>query len=267
MKSFYEMSQNGVSDEEICEKILQVHNHAMDEMEADITKVQEDILDFAFVKDSIVVQLVNAGKNEEILTGVPHIRYLDLAIVYRVILGETETMSVLITNDIMRSWKINIEELHQFAMENTIRLFPAHVENLNMMLLKMIGIGSGMTKEEEAITMEELRRTSEDPDAINLYVVTNNTNINGACVILYPGVLRGLADQLDSDLILLPSSVHECLAMPYNAAMKGNGTPEEARAELHEMVSTINCSEVKDVDILSDTIYVYNRDTDTIKFL
>ena len=45
------------------------------------------------------------------------------------------------------------------------------------------------------------------------YVVTNAMGINGAAVILYQNVLEKIADRLKGDYYILPSSIHEVLAI------------------------------------------------------
>ena len=60
-----------------------------------------------------------------------------------------------------------------------------------------------------------------------------------------------LSSQLESDLYILPSSVHECIAVSTNV-----GDPYE----LAEMVSEINMGQVALEDRLSNQVYHYDKD-------
>lgn len=104
----------------------------------------------------------------------------------------------------------------------------------------------------ESLLEEVLGNGPESP----LYVMTNRTGINGASVILYDGVLRDFAETLGSDLVILPSSIHETLAIPYEEHLNA--------AELENMVRSINRTEVPPEDILSNSVYRYDRETDSV---
>jgi len=89
-----------------------------------------------------------------------------------------------------------------------------------------------------------------------MYVLTNQQRFLGACCILYDDVLKEIAERLDSDLYILPSSIHEVILMPV--------TVTESVPALSQMVCDINQSEVSAEEILSDHIYYYHRSTDSI---
>jgi len=79
-------------------------------------------------------------------------------------------------------------------------------------------------------------------------VVTNRLNQYGACAMLFPEALKGLADKWECDLYILPSSVHEILALP---TLKGDAD------ELTGIVKEVNASMVSPEEKLSDTVYRY----------
>lgn len=84
---------------------------------------------------------------------------------------------------------------------------------------------------------------------IPMFVITNTKNINGAAAILYDDVLHELANNLESDLYLIPSSIHDIVAIP------AEGDPDE----LSGMVADINKTQVCTQERLSDNVYFYNR--------
>lgn len=60
-----------------------------------------------------------------------------------------------------------------------------------------------------------------------------------------------IADKLDSDLYIIPSSIHECLILPEQEDICGD--------DLKKLVRTVNDTEVADDEILSYNIYKYSR--------
>ena len=84
-----------------------------------------------------------------------------------------------------------------------------------------------------------------------MWIISNERGINGACSMLYEDNLHKLAMELETDLYILPSSVHECIAV--SASM---GDPNE----LAEMVNEINMDQVALEDRLSNQVYHYDKD-------
>ena len=88
-------------------------------------------------------------------------------------------------------------------------------------------------------------------DAIPMYVLTNDQKIFGAGVMLYKNVLKKVAERMKNNLAILPSSIHELIAVP----VKG-----EAEAAAYEsMVREINATQVACEDVLSDRVYYFER--------
>lgn len=69
-----------------------------------------------------------------------------------------------------------------------------------------------------------------------LYVATNESRLNGAGVLSYPGFMEAAADRLNGSFYILPSSVHEVILLPENSAFSVQ--------ELQAMVQDINAAEV-----------------------
>lgn len=69
--------------------------------------------------------------------------------------------------------------------------------------------------------------------------------------MVYENVLNEFAVMMESDLIILPSSIHEVLLI------MDDGVSEYEK--LTEMVSYINATEVLETDVLSNSVYCYKR--------
>ena len=190
---------------------------------------------FDDVSGRICYKLVNTAKNEDMLKGMPHRDYMDLSAVYFISLEMGGQMgSVAVTDAIAGMWGKTEQELWDLAFENTQRLFPARIKKLSEV------IGSLMGTDEADLPLDA-----------PMYVATNEKCLNGAGVIFYDDILTQLTDRLGETIYILPSSVHEVIAIP------DHGTPETEI--LAGMVKEINRTTVDPKEVLSDSVYRYER--------
>ena len=91
----------------------------------------------------------------------------------------------------------------------------------------------------------------EMPSDQIMWIITNERGVDGAVSMLYEDKVHKLAESLESDLYILPSSVHEVIAVSVNM-----GEPEE----LARMVAEINMDQVKLEDRLSNQVYHYDKE-------
>lgn len=89
-----------------------------------------------------------------------------------------------------------------------------------------------------------------------MFVLSNERKINGASIILYNEPLAELSDKLSDDLLIMPSSIHEVLAVPASSM---------DAIDLKQMVREVNDTEVSEQEILGYSVYRYNRETGTIE--
>lgn len=89
-----------------------------------------------------------------------------------------------------------------------------------------------------------------------MFVLSNERKINGASIILYNEQLAELSDKLSDDLLIMPSSIHEVLAVPASSM---------DAIDLKQMVREVNDTEVSEQEILGYSVYRYNRETGTIE--
>ena len=94
-------------------------------------------------------------------------------------------------------------------------------------------------------------------DAFGIYVLSNESGMYGAGTIFYPDVLKEIADNMETDLFIITSSVHEALIIP-------NPNCNVDVEELREMIKEVNETAVKDEEVLSDNLYMYDRDSDRL---
>jgi|GEM_PF-73869 len=217
---------------------------------------QTDLISFDFdkAKDYITCRLINQKDNAEFLKGVPHRPVEDLAVTYQltVINYNDGVGTIKITNEIMRKWGISIEELNDLAIKNASRMYPATLRSMADVILELM-------KEDGA--GENLLQGIDKPRLEQMYVLTNENMLNGASVILYPGVLDRVHQAVCSDYYILPSSIHEIIVIP-----KGiHSSEKEPEKELGEIVREANSVVVLPEERLSDCVYEYKKSDRTIK--
>lgn len=206
-----------------------------------------ELLDFDTAKENIVFELINTEQNKSLLQEVPSRTWNDLSIIYRWIIRTTTegTPSAIITSNLAERLGLNEERLFDLAKENTKRLRPVLIEPLGDVIRELL---------KEAIPEQMLDAMSAGnyfPES-EMYVITNNIRRCGAASILYEEELYKLSEQLETDLYVLPSSIHETIAISADF-----GTPEE----LTRMVQEVNSEELEPEDKLSDNVYHYDRET------
>ena len=156
---------------------------------------------------------------------------------------EEKQITTIIHNRQARAWNITADELYELAKENTPKIYPSMMGRLEHLVF-----GWDEDKEE----MVPL-----DTELPILFILSNQSGINGAICMLYEGVLKEFAEKIDTDLLILPSSIHEVLIHRYG---------EDLDVEVFKnMVRSVNENDVPKEDILSNSVYVYTRHDDKIR--
>ena len=194
-------------------------------------------------RENIQCSLVIKDGNERFLEDKPYRTYLDMAKIYYIAvddLVEGHVSRITITNEHLATMGCTLDELEAAAMANTLRKNPPEVAPMSRILAELMNVS------EEQFTAEF--GSMEIP----MYVVTNQTKCDGAAVILYNDVLDKVCEELHSDAFyMLPSSRHEVICVP-----AGIGKDVDA---LRRMVHEVNMTQVPPEDILSESVYYYER--------
>lgn len=199
-------------------------------------------------KDQIFFHLIHTEQNHDLLQDLPHRDFLNLSIVYRVMinLDQKGMASVQITNSLAKELGFDEQELYDLAYENTKSMMAPVVKPMGEMVLELL-VKNG------AEGMEEIYDAEKEAN-FPFYIVTNQHLEKGAINVVYPEVIKPLAEKFDSDLYLLPMSVHEMLVIP-----KGQMEVEELAEMLHKNNPIVDIE-----DRLSNDIYMYDKDAQSI---
>ena len=246
LDNYYSEYSNGRSIESIVDSIVFT---ARSESNVNIDIVS-DFMDFNKIRDGIEIKLINRDKNIELLSNVPYVEFLDMAIVFIVNVALEEDdgkATVLINNSHVKMWGITKEALHDIAKKNSLKNNPAVIKNMTDIIRELYIDRFG--DDEDTCAMID----SMDYD---MYVMTNKNKFYGAATITYEKVLKDFANLKNCNLYILPSSIHECILIPEDYTEDASG--------LREMVQSVNSTEVSDEEVLSDNVYYYDRFSDKI---
>ena len=250
LNSFYEDYQNGQDMDTILDHIADIRVEHEVSQDFDVSK----ITDFDQVKDHIAARVVGIEDNSDLLDQRPHAVMDDLAVTYCVMLGEDAngSMSVPITNQLMETWGVTQEELHDLAKANQDELTPSTFKSMNEVMAEMMipQMMSDMGVDRE--TAQEMIESMMPPED-KMYVLSNEQKLNGAAALLDDKMMDQIAEKVGGDFYILPSSVHEVLIVPADAGMD--------LKDLEAMVQEVNETQVAPQDRLSDHVYQYDNDT------
>ena len=223
--------QNGL--DAVVKEILEVYEQNKPKESVDISF----FMDAEKVRHIIKMKLINYERNKELLEKVPHIKYLDLAIVFYAEVENTleGVGTILIHHHHMSFWNFTVEDLHDFAKENMLDDFK---------IIPMMDIVHRVMEKEFAETFEQQA-------TVEMSVITNHRNINGAVAMLQTNLLLEYMERYNTEkLIIIPSSVHEVLLIPCDS--------ETDVLSFNEMVQEVNATQLQPEEVLSDNVYIYD---------
>lgn len=289
MDKFYQYYNEGISMDIIREQIVEIYRD----------RSTENIPDFNFfsnydeVKNCLSFKVINYKKNQELLKDVPHVIFLNLAIVFycQICSREMGNATVLIHNSHMENWDISKRQLYRDAMENAPKILPGSIQTMEEVIKEtfrqelrvgfremheekknygaadsVIYEGLEGAEQSEDIQMEKnIRRLAEEmyeqemhgEKVIPMLVLTNSQKHFGAACMLYEGLLDGFAKEINRNIFILPSSVHEVILLPESG--------QDRPGDLQTMVKEVNASQVEEEERLSDSVYYYDRENQAIR--
>lgn len=145
------------------------------------------------------------------------------------------------------SFKVNHAILEKLGVTESVLFHAAWdctapnivVEDMVQMVSEMVGM-----------SIEEAREMQGDNAMI---VATNKEKVFGAIAMKAKDKLAEVADRYETDLAILPSSIHEILLIPIKENMD--------LFELEAMVREVNATQVAPEEQLSNHVYRFYRDT------
>lgn len=240
-KSYKEVLQNVMNIITYCEddnnKITVECNNAMNIL----SKLND-------LEHNVMPRVVCTKTNTDLLDNVIHRDFLDMSIYYVIqIKVDDGVASVKMTEDLLKSKGITVDEEQLFKWSiNNLKEYNNYVISMP----KMINCIMYGLNEKDFIGY----------DTEDLMLVIKNDDCNGANNILNVDLIKEISDTINSDLYILPSSIHELIVLPTDIA----NTTDMSVNELKEMVREVNTTTVDNEDVLTDTVYLYSRNTNKV---
>ena len=219
----------------IAECIVEAYKNEI-KIPAEYGNVGEIVSDFSKVAPLLRLRLVNKENNAKLLINIPYIPFLDMAIIAVIELSKTDdgSAAIKVNKGLLEVWGFSaLSDILNIARKNTFTV-PYKFQAMADILAEL----SGLPREFFS-------------GAVSTYVLSNQGNLNGATEICNYATMETIAEQLQSDLIVLPSSIHEVIIMP-----KDDGADVK---QLIEMVKSINGNGVAADEVLSDHAYIFRR--------
>lgn len=250
LEEFYEAYRTGKPLKEIIIEIVNFY----EKVKCKKPWNPKEIENYASIGRKVVFKLINTEKNRELLSLVPHIDILDLSLVFYVLLEVTRdgSATMLIYNEHLTRWNVNMERIWKDAQRNVMQLLPAKFYTMRSIL--------------ETDTTDEICMGDREEKNLlqggyieydSMYVLSNTIRNLGAACIIYPQILEMVGDILQEDYYILPSSIHEVIIVPVSKGL----VPEE----MNRMVKEINETQVLDEEVLSNHAYIYERTKKKLK--
>lgn len=206
----------------------------------------ESFTDWETAKQRIHARLVSA--DDSLLKELPHRNYLDLAIVYYYVVDIDKDFgrgTITLRLEHLSHWGVGESELFEAAKAN------ANSEGYSAKSMRDI-LQEFCEMNSDGCFCGDLSATDN-----SMYVITNHAQFYGATALIFAKeCFKALAEKMNSDLYILPSSQHELIAV------SDEFTDPQV---LKEMVCDVNNSQVDEKDRLSYCIYRFSLQAENIE--
>lgn len=200
-------------------------------------KAFASIESWEYTKDKLRVRLYNRNGNDRLFENLVCREYLDLmAVLYiQLDIGTANVHTVLFGR-----WGVSEEDAFEIAYENMRK--ECMIKDLSDPYVLLSG-------EDNVVSFPLFEDGVTLPQTPGMYAITNKAMSFGASCILLPDALAKFGK--GQDVVILPSSVHECLLF------RASDMKDANYSDLTEMIQEINKGEVRPEDVLSDHPYLY----------
>lgn len=253
LSTYYEEFLRGKTFADIMEEIISLFAESSNGVDFDFSFMES----YDTLKDRILCKLINKEKNKDLLKEVPFVDFLDLAVVFYVIVSDEHVGcgSVLLRNSNIEDLGVDKETLYKDAMRNNTRILGFSISRIEDVLFNIMKSRKDNFDEE---LFEEYEKRKENDALLPMYILSNQKNIQGAACMLNTDRLSGFADELDSDFFIIPSSVHELILVPDFLNKNVD--------ELKQMIVDVNNNQVPIQEVLSDRLYKFRRNCKCVTF-
>ena len=232
LDGLFEEYQDGAYIEDLAEQIIRLYKEQLPAGRLDM----DFFRNFEQVKDRIFYKLVSYDKNRKMLEKLPYYKWNDLALIFYYAMEEERIgrASITIHHQHLKMWEQSLDTLYAVAQENMKKSMPELLVSMKDLLEETTGLKMG------------------EDTYLPMYVLTNQEKVYGAAAMLYSDQMKKLAERWQTDLLILPSSIHEVLLLPDDG--------QNEYAFYRQMVEEVNTTQVEPEEVLSYSLYRYCRE-------
>lgn len=195
------------------------------------------LTDYDYIKKHLFFRLMPMGALQEngLDAKIPYKQLGDIAITSSITIKEDESCrcNTLFVNEWLEKFGIDKEQLFDDTFKSSN----------NLMKYKMSSFRYVVEPTEEAKN-----------DYSFGIVITDKSCSHGAGAIMYCDFMEKVSEKLDGDFFIIPSSIHELIAVPVS------DNPEEQLDRLEDSVRGCNVTVCEPEDILSYNVYYYDHE-------
>lgn len=187
------------------------------------------------VQSRLAVRLINTVWNQKFLQTVPYREYMDLSLVAYMdfVKNEDGIVSMAVTPKLLQMWRIDEEELFQTALSNLMNE-KFIIRDMEEVIQEMRG--------------EKIKPTPYDGQN---FVFTDKFRKYDSRGLLRTDLLSQFAEEMGTDLFILPDSVHDLILTPVRS--------ELTDADINDMMEVIRVFSEPEQDSLSNSVYYFSR--------
>ena len=220
--------------ETIVEKASASIRESIETLPTGIKEIQENAKDWAWAKEHLVQCAVGAEEKRDFIKDIPHRRVADIAIYYRIVLGDPSgCASSVVTNSMMELWGVTESELSASSAVEDFMFDP---------------LGNILAQ------IDPTRETGDAP----LYIAGYPSCRFGAGILGNNLFWDKIADAFPKGVYIIPSSIHEVLVLPYDKSMEDS---------INHMIQGINATEVSPEERLTGHAYVFMPETAELRIV
>ena len=238
--------------EKIADRLSADFRYALDAIEPN----PEELYLLKDIPERLVLKAVNHDRNEKILSMYPHRDVLNLSVLleWEVTCGG-RVGYIHVSEEILTLWGKTFDEMYDIALENTMRKYPERIEPLEDVLKDFLGeCAFGLAGSAGSVPREK-SPCFKSP----FYYLGTTRALQGVVVLLYPGILKKAYEIVGEPFFVIPSSINELLILPCSY--------EPDHKHLDNLVWEVNTYVLDREEVLSDELYVYDPEEDTLKVI
>lgn len=171
-----------------------------------------------------------------------------MALIYEITISESEFGNAVmpVTNLLLNQYGVTEEDIYEQCVNNIREKDMLRIMKLPSNEDEIFELG-GL----EDVKISDLNRT----DASRLILVSNKKTTDGAAIICDPEILPAIAERLEDDLLVIPSSIHEFLVSGISESM--------CAEEADSMIQNVN-EGLMPQEVLGNHAYAFSRETGSL---